>query len=337
MIVTAGAAMMDDVQLGTTQRLAGNLIGAEVTLNRVLGSRRLGRDDEVNALRQLALTMRKGERLPEAVEYLRKALELDPSNTEALSSLVTTLSWIKGSSQKEAERVMANAVQRGLFRHTLQHPGTFLSVVRSRPFPRVDENNQLAACIEILQHEAGRLSHELSRLQQSRTMVPEAEGFADPHAGAEGWLVFDVRGRDACDQAPAACEVLAQLTRSGAVVQAGRFSLLKPGAHVRPHCASINDHITLQLPLPGGYTPRGGSVRVGLQTKRWREGKVVSLDDSFVTEMFNKAGTALGLLEVSVRRDSVRAQEAGYALRQAQRTERRDASRQRAQHGGGEL
>lgn len=107
------------------------------------------------------------------------------------------------------------ASQRGLFRHTLQHPGTFLSVVRSRPFPRVDgalrmawrgtilgqscelllrtskvptrphwdflaerkilhffvENNQLAACIEILQHEAGRLSHELSRLQQSRTMV----------------------------------------------------------------------------------------------------------------------------------------------------------------------
>ena len=63
------------------------------------------------------------------------------------------------------------------------------------------------------------------------------------------------------------------------------FSLLRPGTHIRPHHGLLNTRLICHLPL---ITPPGCGLRVGNETREWREGELTIFDDSFEHEAWNR-------------------------------------------------
>jgi hypothetical protein len=64
------------------------------------------------------------------------------------------------------------------------------------------------------------------------------------------------------------------------------FSLLRPGAHIPPHHGMLNSRLICHLPL---IVPPGGWLRVGAETRLWREGELLVFDDSIEHEAMNPA------------------------------------------------
>jgi hypothetical protein len=64
------------------------------------------------------------------------------------------------------------------------------------------------------------------------------------------------------------------------------FSLLRPGAHIPPHHGFLNTRLICHLPL---IVPAGCELRVGNETRPWREGEVVIFDDSIEHEAWNRS------------------------------------------------
>jgi len=64
------------------------------------------------------------------------------------------------------------------------------------------------------------------------------------------------------------------------------FSLLKPGAHIRPHHGLFNFRLICHLPL---IVPPGCSLRVGNQQRSWAEGELLIFDDSMEHEARNQS------------------------------------------------
>jgi aspartyl/asparaginyl beta-hydroxylase (cupin superfamily) len=64
------------------------------------------------------------------------------------------------------------------------------------------------------------------------------------------------------------------------------FSLLRPGAHIPPHHGFINTRLICHLPL---IVPSGCALRVGNETRSWREGEVRIFDDTIEHEAWNRS------------------------------------------------
>jgi aspartyl/asparaginyl beta-hydroxylase (cupin superfamily) len=62
------------------------------------------------------------------------------------------------------------------------------------------------------------------------------------------------------------------------------FSLLRPGTRIRPHHGFMNTRLICHLPL---VIPAECALRVGNETRAWREGEVVIFDDSVEHEAWN--------------------------------------------------
>jgi len=63
------------------------------------------------------------------------------------------------------------------------------------------------------------------------------------------------------------------------------FSRLKPGTHIAPHHGLLNTRLICHLPL---VVPDGCGIRVGAETRAWREGELMIFDDSFEHEAWNR-------------------------------------------------
>jgi aspartyl/asparaginyl beta-hydroxylase (cupin superfamily) len=77
------------------------------------------------------------------------------------------------------------------------------------------------------------------------------------------------------------------MTRIGAKTPSVLFSKLTPGAHIPPHRGMLNCRLIAHLPL---IVPDGCWLRVGNETRRWEEGKLLIFDDSFEHEARNESG-----------------------------------------------
>jgi aspartate beta-hydroxylase len=64
------------------------------------------------------------------------------------------------------------------------------------------------------------------------------------------------------------------------------FSLLRPGAHIPPHHGFLNTRLICHLPL---IVPPGCALRVGNETRSWREGELIIFDDTMEHEAWNKS------------------------------------------------
>ena len=64
------------------------------------------------------------------------------------------------------------------------------------------------------------------------------------------------------------------------------FSLLRPGAHIPPHNGYLNTRLICHLPL---VVPGECALRVGNETRAWREDELTIFDDSIEHEAWNRS------------------------------------------------
>lgn len=96
-----------------------------------------------------------------------------------------------------------------------------------------------------------------------------------------GQFVSDVASR-----CPATVKALEDvpLSRIGARTPSVFFSRLEPGAHIPPHTGMLNMRLLCHLPL---IVPEGCWLRVGNETREWRDGELLIFDDSIEHEALN--------------------------------------------------
>ncbi|MEN3747725.1 aspartyl/asparaginyl beta-hydroxylase domain-containing protein [Sphingomonas sp. HF-S3] len=86
----------------------------------------------------------------------------------------------------------------------------------------------------------------------------------------------------------------------------GLFSVLRPGTHIRPHHGVLNTRLICHLPL---IVPPGCGIRVGAETREWREGKTLIFDDSFEHEAWNRGDATRVVLLFEIWRPEITPEE----------------------------
>ncbi|CCW18664.1 similar to beta-hydroxylase [Sphingobium indicum BiD32] len=109
----------------------------------------------------------------------------------------------------------------------------------------------------------------------------------DPSWGA---YYFWQGGAPVADHAARCPAVMAALALAPMPVITGRspmalWSLLKPGTHIQPHHGLLNTRLICHLPI---LTPDGCALRVGAETRAWRQGEMLIFDDSVEHEAWNR-------------------------------------------------
>lgn len=79
---------------------------------------------------------------------------------------------------------------------------------------------------------------------------------------------------------------LAPMPRVAGRAPMALFSLLKPGAHIRPHHGLFNFRLICHLPL---IVPPDCRLRVGNRQRSWRKGELLIFDDSMEHEAWNRS------------------------------------------------
>jgi aspartate beta-hydroxylase len=64
------------------------------------------------------------------------------------------------------------------------------------------------------------------------------------------------------------------------------FSILSPGTHLRPHYGVTNARVVSHLPI---IIPENCALRVGGETRSWREGEIILFDDTYEHEAWNES------------------------------------------------
>ena len=117
--------------------------------------------------------------------------------------------------------------------------------------------------------------------------------FFDDHGmlGNPSWSAFYLMkgGRPVAENAARCPATIAALEAAPLCRIPGRtpsilFSLLRPGAHIRPHHGFTNARYVCHLPL---IVPEGCAMRVGSETRAWTEGQACVFDDSIEHEAWN--------------------------------------------------
>jgi ornithine lipid ester-linked acyl 2-hydroxylase len=86
----------------------------------------------------------------------------------------------------------------------------------------------------------------------------------------------------------ALCPETAKLIYSLPDIISCDYSFLKPGTHIMPHKGYTRMVLRCHLPL---IVPPGGkcAIRVGDETREWKEGELMIFDDSFEHEAWNRS------------------------------------------------
>lgn len=129
-----------------------------------------------------------------------------------------------------------------------------------------------------------------------------------PDWGA-AWLWRD--GVIAAGMADLCPQTLAALANAPQPVIPGRaplalFSRLRPGTHIAPHHGMLNTRLICHLPL---IVPEGCGLRVGAETRAWREGELTIFDDSFEHEAWNRGTSDRTVLLFEIWRPDIDADE----------------------------
>jgi hypothetical protein len=121
-------------------------------------------------------------------------------------------------------------------------------------------------------------------------------------------LIDNGRQLPLADRCPATMAALARvpLTDIPARTPSVLFSMLRPGAHIPPHCGMLNIRLIAHLPL---VVPPGCGFRVGATRADWREGELLIFDDSIEHEAWNRGRERRLVLLLDVWRPELEAAE----------------------------
>ena len=270
---------------------------------------RTGDDDGAMAPYRAAVSIaqqvgQRGEKLPPmlAAEVDRAAQWVSRHIAERAARIDAALSSAGFGPGSRSQRIdEALGILRGDLPIQLQEPTSFyFPGLPQRSFYEREEFEWAPA----LEAETATIKAELEALlmAQAEEFEPYVAADADrssgtaPNAhlaGSRNWSAYHLlTGGEPVDghveHFPA---TLAALERVPVPRIAGRspmalFSLLKPGAHIRPHHGLFNFRLICHLPL---IVPPDCTLRVGNQERRWTEGELLIFDDSMEHEARNRS------------------------------------------------
>ena len=107
--------------------------------------------------------------------------------------------------------------------------------------------------------------------------------------GVYGLIAFGERIEAALRACPQTASVL---HRVPGLTTAG-FSRMAPGTHIKPHTGWVRTVYRLHLGL---VVPTGCALRVGTETRQWREGESLIFDDTVEHEAWNRSGESRTVL-----------------------------------------
>ncbi len=195
--------------------------------------------------------------------------------------------------------------QRSTWLHT---PG-----LTARPFWKKEQCGRLTEMISAFEEARGKLIEEIAALDPSRMGVPYDHLSVDPEL-IRGWKnLFFFKDYEGDAELLAKVPTLAKIADRFGPKQLDRFelflSVLQPGAHIPAHFGGANVKLTLHLPLsiPEGDT----AIRVGDETRRWREGEMLIFDDTFDHEAWNRTNTARTVLLIKAYHPELSVEEVG--------------------------
>ncbi len=84
------------------------------------------------------------------------------------------------------------------------------------------------------------------------------------------------------------------------------WSLLKPGTHIQSHHGLLNTRLICHIPL---IAPGDCALRVGNETREWREGEALIFDDSFEHEAWNRSDSTRVVLLFEIWRPEISVEE----------------------------
>lgn len=84
------------------------------------------------------------------------------------------------------------------------------------------------------------------------------------------------------------------------------WSLLQPDTHIQPHHGLLNTRLICHVPL---IIPSDCAIRVGNETRTWREGEALIFDDSFEHEAWNRSGESRVILLFEIWRPEISLEE----------------------------
>jgi len=270
---------------------------------------RAGKDDEAMGRYRMALAVaeqvrRGGQTLPPmlASELGRASQWVEQHIAERAGRIDQALAEGGFGPGTRSERIdEALAILRGDAPIQLQQPTSFyFPGLPQRSFYERSEFDWVPA----LEAEAGAVKAELEALLQSQAEEFEPYIAADadrsggtaPNAHLAGdakWSAYHqlkggapVEGH--AEQFPATLAALdhAPMPRMAGRAPMALFSLLKPGAHIRPHHGLFNFRLICHLPL---IVPPDCVLRVGNQQRGWNEGELLIFDDSMEHEAWNRS------------------------------------------------
>ena len=246
----------------------------------------------------------RGEQLPQSLvaEVDRAAKWVEAHVAERAGLIDDALAAHGFGPGKRSNRIEeALAILRGQAPIQLQQPTSFyFPGLPQRTFYERDEFDWAA----VLESQTAAIQRELDALlsAQADEFEPYVAADADrsggraPNAhlaGSASWSAYHLlkRGIPVEGHAERFPKTLAAIEQAPLPRMAGRapmalFSLLNPGAHIRPHHGLFNFRLICHLPL---IVPAGCSFRVGNQLREWREGELLIFDDSMEHEAWNRS------------------------------------------------
>ena len=288
---------------------------------------RSGDDDAALTPYQMALAVaeqvrRGGQTLPPmlAGEVAKAAQWVERHIAERAARIDDALATRGFGPGKRSEAVdEALAILRGEAPIQLQQPTSFyFPGLPQRPFY---EREQFAWAGE-LEERTGAIRTELDALLRSQAEEFEPYVAADADrsggtapnahlAGDASWSAYHLLkgGEPVAGHAGQFPETLAALELAPLPRVAGRapmalFSLLRPGAHIRPHHGLFNFRLICHLPL---IVPPDCMLRAGNRLRPWREGELLIFDDSMEHEAWNRSDRQRVILLFEIWRPEISA------------------------------
>lgn len=129
-------------------------------------------------------------------------------------------------------------------------------------------------------------------VQKPAGEVPDSQAWRDLNKN-DDWGAYFLHNQGeqvqrncvACPETVAALE-LAPLVRIPGRGPTAFLSRLRPGAYIPPHHGATNTRLIAHLPL---IIPRDCAIRVGNDTRTWREGELMVFDDTIEHEAWNRS------------------------------------------------
>lgn len=218
---------------------------------------------------------------------------------------------VNGFNRTDLQRVEEHlrvdmGVQSPRYTHPLQKPRHYFPGLTASPWHDPADH----ACAAVLERAHAAIKQELAGARSA--LLPQPQGLVD--RGTWEIFYFYYRGKrvaancERCPETARVIESIPRLTSTGLVY----FSVLTPGTHITPHCGPINTRLRCHL---GVEVPDGCHIRVGPETRSWKEGQCLVFDDSFEHEVWHSGDAVRTVLVLDVWHPDLTAAEV-WAMRQ---------------------